>query len=283
MTNVLDRELTAVPAQPSAARTQVPGPPEPPFEDRASDLFTRSGLAAQSDRALVATLQAEGFDGPEYREYINSVATYALAVVTAFIRSRRIFQESAKLGRSIAVPDWFVPEDADELATETVAEGLALFQRQLRDGQWDPNHGASLTTYAIGACIRSFPNVFRRYARWHGSWLDHTRASGIVADEFSQRANATRSAEDAVIATHSLYSALANLSRVKRQVLILSAEDMPHREIAQCLGMSTRAVEGQLRRARAELRERLSDGEDRRSTDRNWSAWLLHERCSVGR
>ncbi|WP_433262563.1 RNA polymerase sigma factor [Actinosynnema sp. CS-041913] len=267
MTNVLDRQLTAVPAQPPAARTRVAGFPEPLLdEDQVADLLARPGSPSDADRALLEALRTEDFHGPAYRLLIDRLASYTLPVITAFIRTRQIFQESANHGRHVAVPPWFVPEDADELAAETVAEGLALLQKQLRGGRWNPDHGASLTTYAIGACIRSFPNVFRRYERFHGSWLEHTHASGVAADDFPQRWSAIRSAEDTVMAKHSISSALADLSEVKLQVLFLSAEEVPQWEIAQQLGLTIRAVEGQLRRARAELRASL-DRESRRSPD----------------
>lgn len=57
------------------------------------------------------------------------------------------------------------PENADELANETVAVALNKFRdTNLRRHRWDSTRGATIKTYFIGQCLIRFPNIYR-------SWL----------------------------------------------------------------------------------------------------------------
>jgi DNA-directed RNA polymerase specialized sigma24 family protein len=57
-------------------------------------------------------------------------------------------------------------DDRYQVATETVIAGMELFrERGLVQGQWNPQGGASLTTYAVGASVRSFRPAYLAWFR----------------------------------------------------------------------------------------------------------------------
>ncbi|MEV6241044.1 sigma-70 family RNA polymerase sigma factor [Lentzea sp. NPDC051838] len=269
MTNVLDRELADAPEELSAARTQAAGPPESTLEDY-SAIFVSPGSRWRADQLLLDHVKEESLGGPRFEALLNELIAYALPVMESFIRSGRIFMETARHGRPVAKPDWFTPDDAEDLVAETVVEGIRLFRDQLEQGAWNPSEKTSLSTYMVGACVRSFPNVFRRFERSHAKWLTHNLAAGVVDYEFFH-AETTRSAEDTVLARQSICSAIADLSCSKQKLVFLVAHEMPQDEIAKELGISTRAVEGRVRRAREELRELLA------SKSRRWSVVSARE------
>jgi DNA-directed RNA polymerase specialized sigma24 family protein len=221
-------------------------------DTRAESSKNEASVDAQFTRAMQS-----GDCGPEYRDALNTLVAYGLRVVGAWIRTGRIFQECAAGGRYVSIPAWFDPDDVDDLIAETVTDGLALFQGQLDKQKWDPRLGASSTTYFVGSCTLAFPNVLRRHAGSRGSRGLHTPigAGGdldLLDDQFAD------SHEDAVIVRSDLVSAMAEMTGVHRKVLWGSAMEMSHADIAIQVGLTPRAVEGQLRRARAELRRRLS-------------------------
>lgn len=117
---------------------------------------------------------------------------------------------------------------------------------------WSMDGGASLTTYYIGLCLDEFRNEFVRWLR---------KARREVADprdpaELPDLADQT-DLEDAVAVADELRRCLARLSPKRRTALLLQALGLRHDEIGQRMGVSARAVEGLIRRARRDLqRER---------------------------
>jgi DNA-directed RNA polymerase specialized sigma24 family protein len=228
-----------------------PGMPEP-SRDHNDVSDNRSTIDARFTSAMLS-----GDGSPEYRDALNTLVAYGLRVVGAWIRTGRIFQECAARGRRVPIPAWFDRDDVDDLVAETVADGFVLFQDQLDKQKWDPRLGASSTTYFVGSCTLAFPNVIRRHAGGRGGRalltpIGASRELDLLDDQFAD------SHEDGVIVRSDLASAMAEMTGVHRLVLLGSAWEMSHADIAMQLGLTPRAVEGQLRRARAELRGRLS-------------------------
>lgn len=271
MTEVLDRDLaSALEARPPV-RPQAAGPPGTTREDSSSTSSDHESCS-RADEALVDTLRRDDFAGPKFEMFLYRLVEYAFPVMRKLLRTGEIFEQTTRYGRSIARPDWFTADNADDLVAETIAEGVNLFRSQLMQDAWKPG-GASLRTFFIGACVRSFPNVFRRFERSHSKWISHHLAvdseeyEGFLATISNRSLEdlTVRSAEDTVLAQQSICSAIADLSWPKRRLVFLVAHDIPQDEIAKELGISTRAVEGRLRRAREELREILA------SKSRRWS------------
>lgn len=278
MTEVLDRGLASAPEAHSPARPQAAGPPGTTREDSGSN-FDDLRNRLLGDIELVDRLKEENFAGPLWEMFKSELVAYALPVMESFIRSGRIFQMVAERGRPVPKPEWFTPDDADEIVADVVFEGLTLFSAQLRNNSWNPDGGATLATYMTGSCVLSFPNVFRRFERSHSRWSAHSFVADVNEFRSVFYVRTERSAEDTVLAQYSVRSALADLSDARQRLIAMTALEMSQAEIAKELGISRKAVERQLSRARTELRENLN------SKSRRWSvsSTRLENKCPAGR
>jgi hypothetical protein len=125
-----------------------------------------------ADRALIAELAAAGFAGPVFEVAEAEFAAYGIAVMMAWMRTRRIFRKCRDVGRPVSDHslEWS-RDDRLEIAIEATARGLRYFvDRVLRPGRWDPGRGATLRTFFIGACLLQFSNVFELWATEQRHW-----------------------------------------------------------------------------------------------------------------
>ena len=128
----------------------------------------------RADAELLGRLNTDGFRGPGWGRFVDVLVEYGCAVLTAWTATGAIYGHVARQARIRLEepPVEITPEDAEDLAAETVADALGRFRdRVLAVGRWDPRRGASLATYWIGYCILRFPDVYRRWLtaqrRWH--------------------------------------------------------------------------------------------------------------------
>lgn len=109
-------------------------------------------------------------------------------------------------------------------------------------------------------------SIARNLARNHLRWRSRHPETLLPPEELPDACDAGGGAADPVGQAESreklraLTSAISNLSRDQREVLILSVyEGLSHDEIAEIIDSTPRAVEGRLYRARQELRDALAD------------------------
>lgn len=108
-------------------------------------------------------------------------------------------------------------------------------------------------------------SIARNLARNHLRWRSRHPETLLPPEEFPESGDdgtATGPAGQAESRERlrAITSAISNLSRDQREVLVLSAyEGLSHDEIAGIIDSTPRAVEGRLYRARQELREALAD------------------------
>lgn len=215
-----------------------------------------------ADRRLVEVLRHDGFTGPRYTKACQGWLDYAWRTVSAWMSAGEIFDRSARAGRPVPpqrrTTDW-TREDRHELATDTVIEGLALFTKYgLVGGQWDPAGGASLTTYFVGACLRSFRQV---YDRWYDARVRrHTElrrgpggdAPGDLLQDIPTQPGADPG--NAALVHHEAIRLLRDISDPQlRRALCLRALGLTQREAADQVGLTEKALERRLGRARARL------------------------------
>lgn len=112
------------------------------------------------DRALLAELGYETFDGPKYEVFATAPVGYALPVLRSWLRRGLIYQYCAEKGRSVKVTEFqrahFEADGDDriEIAIETAARALVSFREHaLIQCKWTWEGGATLKTYYIGACL----------------------------------------------------------------------------------------------------------------------------------
>jgi DNA-directed RNA polymerase specialized sigma24 family protein len=141
------------------------------------------------------------------------------------------------------------PDAASELAGLTVAVALPAFRTQLEDGTgWQPEQGASLTSFFIGQCLLRFPNEYRRWLREYRTGncpLPLPETVDLTDPGPGPGQLTTRHLEAHQILTHA--------PARTRTVLAQIALGYPHRDIAEHLGTTPKAVEMLLRRYRQRL------------------------------
>lgn len=119
----------------------------------------------EADKELAHDLMMAGYQGPEWKAFTETLASYGLPVITGWIRTNKIVQKCREKGfpcpafgqrpRTI--------QDVHDIATDTVVDGIQEFRlRVLEPRKWDPGKGASLKTFFIGQCLLQFPNAYRR-------------------------------------------------------------------------------------------------------------------------
>jgi RNA polymerase sigma factor (sigma-70 family) len=231
-------------ASPRQAATNSPNGGK--TEDRLADRTEND--TRDADERLFNRLASQGFAGPEYEAFANKLARFGFATMKSWIRSGRIFKESADRGRPLARREFISYEDSQDLALETCAAGLASFQkRAILEKGWRPDGGSSLSTYFIGACVYQFPNVYRGWLR---SQRSLTIADAGVPNLVHYDYRPEISAEDTVIPQLDFERILSELPPKQGRVLLLNAYGYSHAEIGEQLGITSKAVEGLLRRAR---------------------------------
>ncbi|MEV7676474.1 ECF-type sigma factor [Streptomyces sp. NPDC088752] len=177
----------------------------------------------------------------------------------AWTHNGEIFRQSKLAGRPIRVRhvlDWS-QDDRYVLATETVLAGLELFRTYgLVGRRWQEAGGASLTTYYMGACVRSFRPV---YEQWFRDQSQSTVMGNVsLEDELTYLDLADEEAIDphrAAAIQDQVRRALAALSDQQlRNGLVRRALGYTQREAAASVGLSEKAMERRLSRIRHKLR-----------------------------
>ncbi|ANZ38478.1 hypothetical protein BBK82_22845 [Lentzea guizhouensis] len=208
------------------------------------------------DDLLVRHFREAGCAGPVWHAYLDRLLGYGLEIVTSLVKSGAMFARCEKRERSLARQD-VLPHEAEDLASETVLAGFVLFRdKGVLGGLWSVENGP-LKEYFVNACVLAFPNVYRRWRTssnaWHelhllDAWsrLEHVAADGEP--------------EDAILAREAVDALFAELSEDGRTLLFLKDQNYSHAEIAEFMRISTRAVEGKLRRAKEAARGAAKGG-----------------------
>ncbi|XVV39241.1 hypothetical protein ACQPXT_40045 [Streptomyces sp. CA-100214] len=212
-----------------------------------------------ADARLVDILRADNFQGPRYEKAIIPLMEYGWLTINKWTGTGEIFDHSRRAGRP--VPEHMILRnwDADarcEVATDTVIAGLALFrQHGLIRGKWDPDGGASLTTYFVGACVRSFSAVYLRWSRSAQTtqaklMLPSTDADGLLRDRDIPDPHAIDPSYAA--ATHDqIERILPSIKGTKLgKGLALRALGYTQRQAATLVGLTEKALEGRTGRFR---------------------------------
>lgn len=210
-------------------------------------------LAAEVDRLsgdveLVTLLALSNYEGPDWDYVATELAKYGLAVFGGWMYTGKIFAVSKKRGYGLSAPGRaFTRDEIEELSGETVAKALHHFRTDvLMKNKWDSRKGATLRTYFIGQCLMRFANIYRR-------WLEgETRErNAIRTDDLALLIDVLgASGEDvsSLVADRAIIEEALAQVRDPRVVIAmhLRARDRSQAEIAQLLGVTTKAVERML-------------------------------------
>jgi DNA-directed RNA polymerase specialized sigma24 family protein len=242
---IMDVDLTAAAADPDE--------PEPLSEDRRRQ--------RAQDLATLARLRAAGFQGSAWQEFVESLFIYARRTLGKWITENTIWSHCKAL--RLDLPEdltWRqpLPADRDDLVLDTLTNAIAAYRDRLRDDRWDPGRGASLRTYFVGQALIQFTAVYRRYHE------DQKHLVLMDAEHIFSRGDvsAWSDPERALLTKEELREHLSRVANPRSQlVLVLDALGFSYADIADRTGLSIRAVEGRLRRARTLFGTRGDDSE----------------------
>ncbi|MEV4477277.1 MULTISPECIES: hypothetical protein [Nonomuraea] len=152
-------------------------------------------------------------------------------------------------------------EDRDQLAVDSIIGAIEYFRRKvLKPGKWDPELGASINTYFLGACAFGFQAAFRKWSAQRKAQL-RQYGYGMLADTaWSHLAEAIDPATAAANGD-TLRRIFSEAQPEARLICGLILRDLSQQEIGDRLGMTTRAVEGHMRRLRVTVRRMIRRGQ----------------------
>lgn len=190
------------------------------------------------------------------REYFWVIGFKA---IKKLLRTNKMAQACMEMGRPVTFQfdDRRLLTESTDLRDELTVEVLIktvpdFFDHRVQD--WEAVRGASLTTYFIGACIRTFKTV---YATWAKSrerkWITSARLAEARFDP-----STTFTEQVAIEETIRQVFDLAKPNQ--RPVLALLHSGYTQVEAAEKLGLSPRAVEGRMYQLRKRVVQAVLNG-----------------------
>ncbi|MBT2230047.1 hypothetical protein [Nonomuraea sp. NEAU-A123] len=133
-------------------------------------------------------------------------------------------------------------------------------ERALLGGAWRHEGGASLTTYFMGACLRVFPNEYRKYRASCKRW---TQAHLYEARTVEPDDRPLVGPEAIVVGNARVWEDLRRTDERTRAIIALMIDGYTQDKIAELLQEpSVRAVEGVIYRWRSRYKHRKGGSDD---------------------
>jgi RNA polymerase sigma-70 factor (ECF subfamily) len=228
-----------------------------PANPRLQPVRTETGIseALAADAALIEYFRSLQFRGREWDQFVIGLHAYGIARISALLASGAIFTKASLLTRRTVRENQHRIQDRDreELVIDSVHTALRSFvAKGIKGGGWSPRGGASLKTYFVNACVISFTDI---YKAWRKAQLAHLPE---VAFEQLDEVKAV-----AIAATYStvdtdlelLNTAMDRMSKDEIDIFTQIVQGYTQEEIAEKLGLTEKAVEGRVYRARRRLSE----------------------------
>jgi DNA-directed RNA polymerase specialized sigma24 family protein len=212
-----------------------------------------------ADQEIMLRLSVEGFGGKTWQTVAEALVAYAWAVMEAWVATGQVFRKCREKGlggdKLVPPPGGIPPEEARQLAYDTVADALINFRDQvLKKGRWNPAKGATLSTYFVGNCLLRFVN---RYRSWRTRWTRLSRSVEYDSVRRSdERPDPADTVVDLIVGTERAAKLLEPIGdSVNRAIITYDAQGYGVDEIAEIMSLPYKAVEARLYRARRSLRE----------------------------
>ncbi|MEV7216692.1 hypothetical protein AB0O31_26815 [Kitasatospora cineracea] len=235
--------------------------------DLVQDAPVREAVSVQAwrlanDQRLIEVLRADGFSGARYERFSDRIMTYGWKVVLKMTETGEVFRRVRAMNRPVPVDkvtQLWTRADRAAVTTDSVVAGMALFhEHALVRGGWSPTGGANLATYFVGATLRTFPRI---YLRWYEGWtrgeleLGRDRSADssdhLVALPDPRHVDPATAAADRDEA-HRLLSQIPD--QLTREGIYLRSLGYSQAEAAELVGLTPKALERRVGRARALIR-----------------------------
>jgi hypothetical protein len=206
----------------------------------------------RNDAELVTRLMFGGYEGSDWTAAANRLVAYGHRVIRAWILDGSIVRECQSKSWHVEWSDTCRnPEVATDIATMVVAVALQHFRDEvLIPGKWDPQRGASLSTFFVGQCILRYGNEFKA---WKRSQLRSAR--GAEAARWDREPGVPDGASQ-VMDKADIARYLKNADPITERALRLRAADYSWEEISELTDLSVSAVRGRVTRFQTQNRRR---------------------------
>lgn len=216
----------------------------------------------EADRRLVEILRRDGFTGPRYNKAASAWMSYGWRTMVKWTGTGEVFGRSRLAGRPVPadmITTTWNKDDRHQVATDSVIGGMDLFRNHgLIQGKWNPEGGANLTTYFVGATLRSFRPAYKTWFR--GQQMGQAELDNNPGRETNgepQREIPDQRATDPyyAAATHDeLKRILPHITDPQvREGLGWRALGYTQAEAAQRIGLTEKALERRISRARTRI------------------------------
>ncbi|MEF2530026.1 hypothetical protein [Streptomyces sp. CS62] len=219
----------------------------------------------KADRALYERLQQGGFAGLEMDLLREDLWLYGWKCLRAWMKDGTIIEKCGE--RGIAVPARWHEVEAltrrgdlrDEIAHNAVEYAVKTFTEEyLPEGRWDPDKNATMRTYFIGTCMFAFRDFFKNWFYSYRRSLFSAANPLVAADLYAPYGTY----EDTTVLQQTIQRILENAGPEARAICgCIWETKMTQKEIGDELGMTSRAVEGHMRRLRARAKLLVAKGE----------------------
>ncbi|MFD9082497.1 sigma-70 RNA polymerase sigma factor region 4 domain-containing protein [Streptomyces erythrochromogenes] len=220
-----------------------------------------------ADRALYERLQQLDFAGREMDLLREDLWLYGWKCLSAWTKDGTIIEKCGE--RDIVVlARWFEVEALkrrgelrDEVVHAAVEYAVRTFTEEyLRDGRWNPDKGATMRTYFLGTCMYAFRDAFRNWAGRYRRSLFSAADPLVQAELYAPYGY--YDSYDTTVFRETIRRIMENAGPEIRAICgCIWEAKMTHKEIGDELGISSRAVEGHMRRLRARAKLMVAKGE----------------------
>ncbi|SRR6266487_1102173 len=211
------------------------------------------------DQGRVNEIVRLGIAGKSFPDLLGELAEYGFAVMMAWMRTGTIFVRCSAIGRPVRQVNRtldLTPEARRTISNATVSSAIQLFAKNaVIAGKWQPEQGASLKTFFIGACILTFTNEFNRWANEQRRWANqHYLAPNPEADETYRPGRAVGSFDptaEEIINTEAEHALLLNIKDQQTRTLAYRiGRGETFSEAGAAVGLSEGAARNRIRRLR---------------------------------
>lgn len=214
------------------------------------------------DSRLVELVRSAGKNSPEFRWFEATLYDFGVGTLTKMSKDGQLLSQLHKRGIRIRPRTRDYAQNLPRLIFFAVQTALPKFlQRQILDGGWNANGGASVGTFFVRSCLYSFATEHNRFCREESG--EDEELIGDFGDERLAQGRplgipAAPDPESTAIARNLIEQLLPPGTNPHIILMFLrQAQQRTIAEIADELDISANAVTGAMRRYRSRINRKV--------------------------